>query len=159
MPEIQERRKNKQIPGARLLHEYANLYFDAHNPMLSRCRARNSEICVLRVDPVVLDTAGVTISTRNAASAWASFWPVADGLAMIERDRIFARYWKHPADPFEEMNHKSEKCAEVLVLDRVDARFVTSGYVANQAALATFQALETRLPVRSGMICSSEKLP
>src|SRR5713101_3393069 len=58
MAEIQERRRNKQIPGARLLHEYANLYFDVHNPMLSRCRARNSEICVLRVDPVVLDIAG-----------------------------------------------------------------------------------------------------
>lgn len=148
MPEIQERRRNKQIPGARLLHEYANLYFDAHNPMLSRCRGRNSEICVLRVDPVVLDTAGVIISTRNAASDWASFWRVADGLVMIEKDRIFARYWKHPDDPFEEMNHKSEKCAEVLVPDRVDARFVTGVYVANQAALATFQALETGLPVR-----------
>ncbi len=39
MPEIQERRKNKQIPGARPLHDYANLYFDAHNPMLSKRRA------------------------------------------------------------------------------------------------------------------------
>jgi len=40
MPEIQERRKNRQIPGARTLHEYANLYFDAHNAMLSKCRKR-----------------------------------------------------------------------------------------------------------------------
>ncbi|MBI1748033.1 MAG: DUF4433 domain-containing protein [Acidobacteria bacterium] len=42
MSEIQERRKNKQIPGARKLHEYANLYFDAHNPMLSKCREYNN---------------------------------------------------------------------------------------------------------------------
>ncbi len=38
MPEIQERRSNKQIPGAGQLHDYANLYFDAHNPMLSKRR-------------------------------------------------------------------------------------------------------------------------
>jgi hypothetical protein len=50
MPEIQERRKNKQIPGARTLHDYANLYFDAHNPMLSKLRARNDDICILRID-------------------------------------------------------------------------------------------------------------
>ncbi len=68
MPEIQERRRNKQIPGARLLHEYANLYFDAHNPMLSKCRARNDEICVLQIDPGVLDIPGVIIANRNAAS-------------------------------------------------------------------------------------------
>jgi len=57
MPEIQERRRNKQIPNAGLLHEYANLYFDAHNPMLSKCRGRNNEICVLHIDPAVLDQA------------------------------------------------------------------------------------------------------
>jgi ssDNA thymidine ADP-ribosyltransferase, DarT len=137
---------NKQIPGARWLHEYANLYFDAHNPMLSRCRARNSEICVLRVDHAVLDIAETIISTRNAASDWASFWPVADGLSMIERDRIFARYWTHPNDPFEEMSHKSEKCAEVLVPERVDGALVIGAYVANRSALAAFQGLATTLP-------------
>src|SRR5439155_18896632 len=35
MSEIQAIRQNKQIPGARRLHEYTNLYFDAHNAMLS----------------------------------------------------------------------------------------------------------------------------
>ena len=147
MPEIQERRRDKQIPGARLLHDYANLYFDAHNAMLSRCRGRNNQICVLRVNQTVLDLPEVIISTRNAASDWASFWPMADGLGMIDSDRIFVRYWTHPDDPFEEMSHKSEKCAEVLVPDRVDPGFVVGAYVANQTALAGFEALETELPV------------
>ncbi len=91
MPEIQERRRNKQIPGARPLHEYANLYFDAHNPMLSRCRARNNEICVLQIDRGVLDVSGVIVANRNAASNWTSFWPVTDGLGVISRERVFAR--------------------------------------------------------------------
>jgi len=36
---VQERRENKKIPGTnKYLHDYANLYFDAHNPMLSARR-------------------------------------------------------------------------------------------------------------------------
>ena len=147
MPEIQERRTNKQIPGARMLHEYANLYFDAHNPMLSKCRQQNNGICVLRVDPAVLDMTGVIVTDRNAASDWVGFWPVPDGVARLDSERLFARYWTH-TDPYEQMNHKSEKCAEVLVPDRVAAQFMVGAYVANQTALVAFQALNTGLPVQ-----------
>lgn len=148
MPEIQERRRNTQIPGARSLHEYANLYFDAHNPMLSKCRGRNGEICVLQIDATVLDEDGVIVTDRNAASGWRRFLPVAGGLSVISRERVFARYWLHPDDPYDEMSHKSEKCAEVLVPDRVDAQFIVGAYVANQAALMEFQRLSSQLPVR-----------
>jgi hypothetical protein len=141
MAEIQERRKNKQIPGAGRLHDYANLYFDAHNPMLSRCRGRNDEICVLRVEHTVLDLPGVILSTQNAASDWASFWPVENGLTLIERDRVYARFWTHPNDQIEEWRHKSEKCAEVLVPERVDPALVIGAYVANRTAVAAFQAV------------------
>ena len=148
MPEIQEIRANKQIPGARRLHEYANLYFDAHNAMLSKRRRYNSTICVLQVDSGALDLAGVIVTDRNAASSWVSFMTVQEGLAAIDRDRLFARSWKHPDDMYDEMNHKSEKCAEILVPDRVESRFVLGAYVANQTALTVFQVLGTGLPVR-----------
>jgi len=148
MAEIQERRRNKQIPGARSLHDYANLYFDAHNPMLSKCRGRNAEICVLHIDPAVMDQAGVIITDRNAASDWVGFFPVAQGLSVISRERVFARYWTHRDDPYDEMSHKSEKCAEVLVPDRVDVQFIAGAYVANQAALAEFERQNFQLPVR-----------
>ena len=56
MREIQVRRKDKKIPGTKnQLHDYANLYFDAHNPMLSKCRNKNDLICVLKIDIAVLD--------------------------------------------------------------------------------------------------------
>jgi hypothetical protein len=148
MPEIQERRGNKQIPGARSLHEYVNLYFDAHNPMLSKCRGRNNEICVLQIHRNVLDIPGVIVADRNAASDWTSFWPVDDGLNVISRERVFARYWTHRDDPYDEMSHKSEKCAEVLVPDRVDAHLIAGAYVANQDALLVFQRLNPQLAVR-----------
>ncbi len=148
MPEIQAIRRNKQIPGARRLHEYANLYFDAHNAMLSRVRQHNSTICVLQIDANVLDVPGVIVTDRNAASGWASFLTVAEGLELIDRDRVFARSWKHPENMYDEWSHKSEKCAEVLVPDRAEARFVIGAYVANQTALNAFQALGTGLPSR-----------
>ena len=148
MPEVQAIRQNKQIPGARRLHDYANLYFDAHNAMLSRVRGHNSTICVLSVDASVLDLPGVIVSDRNAASDWASFLPPVEGLEAINRDRLFARSWKHPEDMYDEMSHKSEKCAEILAPDRVEARLVTGAYVANQVALVAFRALGIGLPVR-----------
>jgi hypothetical protein len=147
MPEIQERRRNKQIPGAGSLHEYANLYFDAHNPMLSRCRGRNDDICVLHIDTAVMDLPAVIVTDRNAAADWVRFWPVPSGLSMIEKERVFARYWTHPNDFYEERKHKAEKCAEVLVPNRVDLRFIVGAYVANQAALVAFEGLNSQLPV------------
>ena len=147
MSEIQAIRQNKQIPGARRLHEYTNLYFDAHNAMLSRVRHHNSNICVLQVDSGVLDLPGVIVTDRNAASSWVSFLSAEDGLNAIDRERLFARSWKHPEDMYDEMNHKSEKCTEVLVPDRVDLGFVVGAYVANQNASTAFQVLGTGLPV------------
>jgi hypothetical protein len=146
MPEIQERRKNKQIPGARTLHDYANLYFDAHNPMLSKLREHNNDICILRVDAELLDLPGVIIADRNAASDWVRFSRVTEGLQAIDRERVFARYWTHP-DPYDEMSHKSEKCAEVLIPDRVMPCHFVGAYVANGVALLQFQQLNIGLPV------------
>lgn len=149
MPEIQERRSNKHVPGGRPLHEYANLYFDAHNPMLSKRRARNDDICVLRIDPAALDIDGVIVTDRNAARRAVRFYNMVAGLAALDRDKLYARVWLHLNDPIEEDRHRALKCAEVLVPERLDARFVIGAYVANRAALKVFQQLKTGLPVRT----------
>ena len=130
-----------------MLHDYANLYFDAHNPMLSKCRKRNDEICVLRLSPKVLDLPGVIVTDRNAATDLVRFRPMAEGLAHLDAARLFARYWTHPDDLYDQARHKAEKCAEVLVPDRIDPAVIIGAYVANQIALASFQALNTGLPV------------
>ncbi len=69
MPEIQAIRQNKQIPGARRLHEYANLYFDAHNAMLSRVRGHNSTICasMLMLAYSIFPGSSLLIEMRRAA--------------------------------------------------------------------------------------------
>ena len=147
MEEIQSKRETKQIPGARKLHHYANLYFDAHNPMLSRRRDRNDEVCVLRIDANVLDLQGVIIADQNASSGYVRFYPVTQGLAAIDKDRLLAKYWTHPENIYEEWAHKSIKCAEVLVPDKVETRYILGAYIANQAALAALKKLRIELTV------------
>lgn len=148
MEEIQERRRKKLIPGARPLHEYANLYFDAHNPMLSKRRSQNDTICVLRVDQAVLDVPNVIVADRNAASDWVRFDSLADGILALDRNMVFAKYWTNAQDPHDAMMRKSVKCAEVLVPGKVEARFVTGAYVANERAMQAFKTLGTPLPVQ-----------
>jgi len=147
MEEIQSKRKNKQIPSARKLHEYANLYFDAHNPMLSKRRDKNNQICILRVNTSVLDLPDVIISDRNAASNWARFDSVIDGLAALDKDKIYARYWTNANNQYDLWENKSVKCAEVLIPDRVEPKYILGAYVANQTALKAFQQLNIQLTV------------
>jgi ssDNA thymidine ADP-ribosyltransferase, DarT len=147
MEEVQDRRRDKRIPGAGLLHDYANLYFDAHNPMLSKRRDQNDAICVLRIDHIVLDLQGVIVTDCNAASDYARFYAASAGIWALDKDLVFAQFWTNADDPYEVMRHKSIKCAEVLVPDSVNPDLLVGAYVANQRALRAFEALGTRLPV------------
>src|SRR5262245_16376391 len=47
MQPVQDRRDRKQVPGGLKLHQYANLYFHARNPMLYKRKddARTSASC------------------------------------------------------------------------------------------------------------------
>jgi len=147
MEEIQGRRKNKKIPGARKLHEYANLYFDAHNPMLCKKQDQNNQICILCVSPSVLDLPDVVISDRNAAADYPRFYTVKEGLAALDKNKIYARYWTNAQNQYDLWEHKSIKCAEVLIPDRVEPEYIRGAYVANRTALKAFQRLNIQLTV------------
>lgn len=122
-PQIQERR-NKVIPGGKAkLHDYANLYFNARNPMMFKRKNIDKELAVLRIDSTILDESGVVISDGNASSDYVGFYPSPEGLKRLEKDLVFAKYWTHP-NPFIAYTRKSAICAEVLVPDRVPPRFI-----------------------------------
>lgn len=147
MEEIQDRRRNKNIPGTRKrLHDYANLYFDAHNPMLSKCRRRNNEICILLIDSKVLELENIIVADRNAACDVVRFCSVSVGLRIINKEKLFARYWTH-SNLYEQWEHKSVKCAEVLVPDRVKPKHIIGAFAANETALNAFKELECSLTV------------
>lgn len=84
MNEVQDRRDLIRIPNGLRLHQYANLYFDPWNPMLSKRRNQNEEICILKFDKVVLDFEDVILSDRNASSDYAAFYDAFTGLDNID---------------------------------------------------------------------------
>lgn len=122
------------------MHEYVNLYFCARNPMLYLRRSQHTGLCVLRIGLSVLDLPGVVITDRNAASDWVRFFPSPEGLTSVNGELVFAEYWTHPEDLFTEWEHKSIKCAEVLVPDRVDPSYLLGVYVSCEEAKINFEA-------------------
>ena len=137
-PGVQDRRK-KKIPGtSKELHDYVNLYFDAHNPMLSARRSENDEICVLRVDTGILGLNGVIVTDKNAArECW--FKPVDDGLPLLDRNEIYMVNWKDPDDWINEYRQAGIKCAEILVPEGVESRYIIGAYVASRTGLDAFK--------------------
>lgn len=131
---VQERRVKKKIPGTnKSLHDYANLYFDAHNPMLSARRSKNDEICVLRIKNIVLNIDGVIITDKNAArECW--FKTVDEGLPLLNKDEIYATFWTDN-NPIKEYKNAGIKCAEILVPDCVHSDYIIGAYVDNITAL------------------------
>lgn len=68
MEEVQEKRDLKHVPGGLKLHQYANLYFHARNPMLYKRKGECDNLCVLQVSIDVLKLDGVVLSDSNASS-------------------------------------------------------------------------------------------
>lgn len=136
MAAIQGRRAAKQVPGGRPLHEYVNLYVNGRNVMLSKVLYGYTidDVCVLRVQPDVVDMPNVVIADQNAASDYVRFADASAGLALIDQDTVFAEYWTHPGDQIAEWRHKSAMCAEVLVPDTVAPASIVGAFVGSAAA-------------------------
>ena len=147
MEEVQEIRENKKVPGARPLHEYVNLYFCARNPMLYKRKDQHSEICVLRISTAVLDLLSVVMADGNAASDYTRFWPAPEGLENVDEASVFAEYWIDP-DEIVAWRRKRVKCAEVLVPDRVDPKFILGVYVSCEHAKRDVEAMNLPLHVK-----------
>lgn len=131
---VQTRRAYVRIPHGLRLHQYANLYFDYHNPMLSYLRAQNEELCILALYASVLDIPDCIISDRNAAVEFAMFYPAGEGIGELDFEKILAQFWLHPDDKLEERNHKAIKCAEILVPDHIPYGYVSAACVVSETA-------------------------
>jgi|SRR5579859_1340991 len=144
---VQDRRARVIVPKGRPLHEYANLYICARNPMLLRRRELHAQICVLRVSSDVLDISNVVVTDSNAASKYVRFSPAPRGLAIVESERTFARSWNHPGDQIEHWRHSAQKCAEVLVPDVVPIRYIIGAYASCEESHQALVAAGFNLPV------------
>jgi hypothetical protein len=146
MPEVQERRDQKQVPGGLRLHQYANLYFHARNPMMYKRLDQAAGLCVMRVDREVMRLPGVVLSDQNAASDYVRFLAFAQ-IGQIDMDRVYAADWRHQ-DRITYFRQKAAKCAEVLVPERVEPRFLIGAHVVDATARDRLSALGFSLPIQ-----------
>ena len=146
MQEIQDRRDVKHVPGGLKLHQYANLYFHARNPMMYKRRGEATNLCVLRVSTAVCGLDGVVFADCNASSDYVRFLHPSQW-RFLDFDDIYAMDWRHPGDSVAYYRHRSRKCAEVLVPHSVKIDMVLGAYVVSGAAAARFANLNVNLPV------------
>jgi hypothetical protein len=146
LQDVQDKRDAKKVPGGLALHEYANVYFHARNPMMSRRRNEAGKLCVLRVSTEILKIPGAVITDQNAASNYVKF-SAPDRLKYMDLEYVFARNWKHPENQIEEWRHSSAKCAEALIPERILPNCILGAYVLNDAVRAELVALGFALPI------------
>jgi hypothetical protein len=127
---VQDRRRGKSVPGGRSLHSYANLYFDARNPMMY-CLQDMRDLIVVRVSPDVLDIPDTVVTDGNAASGPTRFYPSPEGLANLDSTRIFAWSW-NDSDSWVKIEKKRVRNAEVLVPNLVPSDYIEGCYVDTQ---------------------------
>ena len=128
MQEIQEKRDLVEVPNGKLLHRYANLYFDPRNPMMYK--RRFEDICIVRIKPEILNTPGAVVADQNASSKYVKFSEPAEGLKLLDYRMVYAKDWRDE-DQFTYMKKKSHKCAELLIPDRVPPEFIDAIAVKN----------------------------
>lgn len=148
--EIVEIRKGKRVPGGLALSEYVNLYVCARNPMLYSLQAQNETICVLRISPDVLDVTGVVVTDANAARTLTRFAPAPEGLAIVDSELVFARFWAGRTidqDPLDAYRRAGAKCAEVLVPHRVHPKYIMGARTCCSSSAARLRAMVLGLEV------------
>jgi hypothetical protein len=143
---VQDKRDCKRVPGGLSLHEYANVYFHARNPMMSRRRDEARQICVLRISTEILEIPGAVITDHNAASKYVKF-SAPDMLKRMNLEYVFARSWKHPQNQIEEWRHSRAKCAEALIPHVIPPRFILGAYVLNDSVAEKLTSVGFNLPI------------
>lgn len=146
MPDVQEKRDTVTVPNGLALHNYANLYFCARNPMMFKRLAETYNLCVLRITTDVFRLDGVVFTDQNAASPYVRFYRVQDGIECMNFDMIYADDWRHSDDKVKYWRHRSIKCAEVLVPNAVETRLITGAYVYDASVQSQIAGLWPELP-------------
>ena len=129
---VQEKRAYKTIPNGLKLHQYANLYFHARNPMMFKRQNEADDLCILRISNKVINLEGVVLSDQNASSDYVRFLSPAD-YQQINFDWVYADDWTDP-NQITQWQKSSAKCAEVLVPNLVAPQYILGAYIVSEAA-------------------------
>ncbi len=152
MIDVQKIRDKIKVPNGMMLHDYANLYFCARNPMMFLRKNEADDLCILQISLDVTRLANVVFTDKNASSDYARFFSARDVKSKIDFDMVFADYWTDD-NPIEQMKKKSAKCAEVLVPHVIPAHYVIGAYVVDENSQQKLQkqGFTLAISVKSGM--------
>ena len=124
--EIVSARKRRLFKD-RSLWDYANVYFQARNPMLfSVIREYGKEnIIVLQISPDILNIPGAGVTDGNGASKETQLFDAEQGLSVLSPEQFERRYWG------KEDGSKRTIMAEALVPDRIPKEKIIGIYTAD----------------------------
>ena len=132
-------RQEKCTPAGKSLWQYANLYFQARNPMMYRVvhEVGRQNLAVIAVTPAVLQGQDVLITDGNAANSPTQFYSTSAGLKILQEQwQIIQNDWWN-----EEDGSKRKIMAECLVPDKVKPQHIHSLYVADHTVQARVQEI------------------
>ncbi len=137
MDVIQKRRSKVKVPNGLYLHQYANLYFHARNPMLFL--RKSDPICILRIYKSVCDLPNIVFTDQNAAKNYVSFLSINE-INVLDFEKIYAQDWTDENE-YIYWDKKSKKCAEILIPSLVNFQYIFGAYVKNENDKNTLQEL------------------
>jgi len=116
--EVQKRREWQEPHFGRQIHDYAPLYLSPRNPMLSRRRELQNQLCILEIGLRVLTDRPFLITNGNAASGETTFYRSVAYLDRLPWEVLRAEKWQDYPDG------KRQKMAEVLVYPSIPPKFI-----------------------------------
>jgi len=132
-PKIISKRQEIVTPDGRSLWSFANLYFNARNPMLYRVKSEKSvdKIAVLGIDLGILKRGDIYVTTGNAASQQSEIKsPSSKLVSQIVKETNY--WWWDDLD-----GSKTRMMSECLVPGEVSPDYIKSIYVASYDTLAS----------------------
>src|SRR5574341_1107697 len=132
-------------PRARVQARIAPLKMP-RNPMLRRILNSHEDLTVLQVSTDAFDIPGAIVADGNASSDYTRFYPSPDGLESLESTLVLARYWTSQ-DPYEYMDRKRKRCAELLVPDKIPSQLIIGAYVSCVKAQTRMLQIGFALPI------------
>jgi O-acetyl-ADP-ribose deacetylase (regulator of RNase III) len=124
---IISRRKEIKTPNGKSLWDFANLFFEARNPMLFRvkCEKDTYNLAIIGVEPSVFTLPGVYVTTGNAAHSQSEI--LAPNRVIMSKilKNTKKEYWS------EHDGSKRKIMAECLVPNEIPASLIKAIYVAD----------------------------
>jgi hypothetical protein len=146
MGDVQEKRDQVRVPGGLKLHQYANMYFHARNPMMYKRKEEASRLCILRISTEARHIAGAVLTDCNAASPWVRFLAI-EQVGELDLEAVYASDWRHPGNEIAYKKHKAQKCAEFLVPHQLPLKYIDGAYVVNEIAARNLTNQGFNLPI------------